>query len=80
MTTLPQKTLGDAIYILLEAYGESNEEEVIANYIHDSVCPAVCMNEGCENTAELEHDCSSGYCDECDTNSMKSLMIVMGII
>jgi len=46
----------------------------------DSVCPAICMNEGCDYTCEMEPDQSQGFCEECRTGSMKSALVLMGII
>ena len=46
----------------------------------DCVCPAICMNDGCDYTAEMEPDQDRGWCEECGTNSMKSALILGGII
>jgi len=29
----------------------------------DSLCPAICMTEGCDYTTELERDQKAGYCE-----------------
>src|SRR5437016_12953811 len=31
----------------------------------DSLCPAICMTEGCDYTTELERDQKAGYCEAC---------------
>lgn len=41
---------------------------------------AICMNDGCEYTAEMEPDQSAGWCDECNTTTMKSVMVLGGVI
>ena len=46
----------------------------------DSLCPAICMNPGCDNTAEMEPDQSEGWCDVCETNTMVSALVLAGII
>ena len=46
----------------------------------DSLCPAICMNAGCDLTAEMEGDQDQGWCETCGTGSMKSLMILAGVI
>jgi hypothetical protein len=38
----------------------------------DAVSPAICMNEGCDFTCEMEPDQDAGYCEECHTNTMKA--------
>jgi hypothetical protein len=42
--------------------------------------PDICMNEGCDFTCEMEPDQTRGWCDECRTNSMKSVPVLAGII
>ena len=49
-------------------------------FSHDSVCPAICMNPGCSYTSELEPDQTEGWCEECDTGSMKSGFVLAGVI
>ena len=48
--------------------------------LSDSVSPAICMNEGCTYTCEMEPDQDRGWCDECHTNSMKSALVLAGLI
>jgi len=42
--------------------------------------PAICCNEGCDYTEDKEPDSTRGWCDVCKTNSMKSALILAGII
>lgn len=65
---------------LAEIEGFQSIEELLEAYVTDSVCPGICMNEGCDYTIEVEPDCSEGWCEECDTNTVKSAMILMGVI
>jgi len=46
----------------------------------DSICPAICMTEGCEHTAEMEPDQAEGYCEACGGNTMMSALCLAGII
>lgn len=43
----------------------------------DSVSPGICMNEDCSYTTEVEPDCSTGWCEECETQSVKSAVELM---
>jgi hypothetical protein len=54
--------------------------EFIDQYALDSVVPAICMNEGCDFTAELEPDQREGWCEECETPSLKSGIVLAGIL
>lgn len=38
----------------------------------DSVNPGICMNEGCSYSTEVEPDQTQGYCEECETQTVKS--------
>jgi hypothetical protein len=46
----------------------------------DSVCPGICTKKGCDYTTEVEPDCSQGYCEDCETNTVKSALVLAGII
>ena len=47
-------------------------EEMMGIGITDGVCPSICMNEGCDATYDYEPDSTTGWCDECETNTVKS--------
>jgi hypothetical protein len=46
----------------------------------DSVCPAICMTEGCDYTTEMEPDQDAGYCEACGGNTMVSALVLAGLI
>jgi hypothetical protein len=46
----------------------------------DSVCPAICMTEGCDHTTEMEPDQSEGYCEACGGKTMTSALVLAGLI
>lgn len=45
-----------------------------SSLLMDSVSPGICMNPDCDYTTEVEPDCRTGYCEECGTQSVKSLI------
>ena len=65
---------------LIEIEGFPNVEALLEATITDSVSPAICMNDGCSYTAEMEPDQDRGWCEECRTNSMKSALVLAEII
>ena len=65
---------------LVKIEGYDSTEELIAAVLLDSVSPAICMNEGCDFTCEMEPDQDRGWCDECGTNSMKAAPVLAGLI
>ena len=52
----------------------------MAAVFSDSVSPAICMNEGCDYTCEMEPDQDAGCCEECRTNTMKAAPVLAGLI
>ena len=65
---------------LLEIEGYTNITELLEACITDSVNPAICTNDGCNYTAGMEPDQDRGFCEECRTNTMKSAMVLAGVI
>lgn len=72
--------MGDKLTKLLEIEGYDTLEELAQAVFSDSVSPAICMNDGCDYTAEMEPDQDRGWCEACGTNSMKSALILAGLI
>ena len=46
----------------------------------DSINIGVCMGKDCDYTTNVEPDNSSGWCDECETNTVRSLSMLAGVI
>jgi len=65
---------------LMETEGYTNVTEMLAACVADSVNPAICMNEDCDYVCEMEPDQDRGWCDGCSTNTMKSALVLAGII
>ena len=65
---------------LLEIEGYDDIADLAAAVVGDSVSPAMCMNEGCDFTCEMEPDQDRGWCEECKTNTMKSALVLAGLI
>jgi hypothetical protein len=65
---------------LMEIEGYDTIEELFEAALSDTVSPAICMNEDCDFTCEMEPDQDAGWCDECRTNSVQSALILAGLI
>jgi hypothetical protein len=63
---------------LAEDFGFSDVDEMLEASVIDSVCPAICMS--CDYTTEMEPDQDQGWCEMCDTNTVKSALILAGMI
>lgn len=52
----------------------------IEDYALEDVVPGICMNPHCDYTAEYEPDQREGWCEECETRSVRSGIVLAGII
>ena len=46
----------------------------------DSVCPAICVTEGCDYTTDMEPDQDAGYCEVCGGYTVTSALVLAGLI
>jgi hypothetical protein len=60
--------------------GVTDRMAALEHFVFDGICPAICMNPGCDYTTEMEPDQDHGWCEECSTNSMQSALILEGLI
>jgi hypothetical protein len=65
---------------LMEIEGYDTTEELLQAVVFDSVSPAICLNEGCSYTCEMEPDQDAGYCEECRTNTMIAAPVLARLI
>ena len=54
--------------------------DLLSASITDSVCPAICMTEGCDYTTEMEPDQTEGYCEACGGNTVVSALVLADLI
>jgi hypothetical protein len=82
---MPKKTREEANFearkldLLAQSQGltvESYKEE----YVLSEVVPGICMNEHCEYTADVAPGEREGWCEECGTRSVRSGIVLAGII
>ena len=65
---------------LCEVEGYKGPCDLLDAVAGDSVCPAICMTEGCDYTAEMEPDQTEGYCEACGGNTVTSALVLIGLI
>jgi hypothetical protein len=65
---------------LIEIEGYDSSEDLLEAVFSDAVSPAICMNDGCDFTCEMEPDQNAGYCDECHTNTVTAAPVLAGLI
>lgn len=55
-------------------------ENLLADSLSNSVAKGICVNPGCNNTTDTEPDQSKGWCEECQDNTVKSCLVLAGVI
>lgn len=64
---------------LASIYGISIAE-LLEEYAFEDTVPGICMREGCDFTTYYEPDQSEGWCEECSMRSVRSALVLGGII
>lgn len=65
---------------LMEIEGYDDELKLFADVLFDAVSPGICTNPGCDYTREVEPDQDRGWCEACGTQTVKSALILAGLI
>jgi hypothetical protein len=65
---------------LCDLEGFDSLDDLLQAAVFDSACPAICMTEGCDYTAEMEPDQDQGFCDACGGNTITSALVLAGLI
>lgn len=55
-------------------------EELVEEAVLGDGCEGICMNGDCDYTAQVEPDQDQGYCECCNTQSVRSVLVILGII
>jgi len=74
-----QSLSDEKLEILCDQYG-SSVEELLEEWGVDSVAPGVCMNPGCDYSTEYEPDQRRGWCEVCGTQSVRSFLVLLGVV
>lgn len=48
--------------------------------VFDSIIAGICLTEGCDHVVDVEGDQEEGWCDECQSNTVVSALILAGVI
>ena len=65
---------------LAEQEGFPSVEALLEENAVDSVVPGICMTEGCDYSTGVEPDSRAGWCEECAAGTMKSCLVLAGVI
>jgi len=79
MNPISELTRKALIKTICDNQGIDDPTDIAASALNDGDCPGICTtcSEICDN---IEPDQDKGWCDECKTNTVISLLILMEII
>jgi hypothetical protein len=80
MSTIALSNKAAKLMKLCELEGFKRLDDLIKASFSDSVCPAICMTEGCDHTTDMEKDQDAGYCEACGGNTVVSALVLSGLI
>jgi hypothetical protein len=80
MSTIVLSNKAAKLMRLCEIEGFRTIEEILFASITDSVCPAICMTEGCDYTTEMEPDQDQGYCEVCGGHTVTTALVLARLI
>lgn len=66
--------------LLAKIEGYESINEMLEDAAFNGVSPGICTNPDCDFTASVEPDCEDGYCEDCETYTVKSALILGGFI
>src|SRR5579864_4464697 len=76
MSTIALSNKAAKLMKLCDLEGFKSLDDLLQAAATDSVCPAICMTEGCDHTTEMEPDQDQGYCEACGGNTVVSALIL----
>ena len=80
MSTLVLSSKGAKLMKLCETTGFRTFDQLLRQAAAtDSMCPAICMTEGCDHTTETGPHQDHGYCEVCGGNSVASALVLAGL-
>jgi hypothetical protein len=80
MTSISLSAKAAKLMKLCDAAGFNCIDDLLSASIFDSLCPAICIAEGCDYTTLMEPDQREGYCDACGGNTVVSVFVLADII
>jgi hypothetical protein len=66
--------------LLADIEGFKDVDTMLDECIADSVCPGICINDGCDYTTEVEPDQQKGWCELCEEGTVASALVLAGVI
>tara|TARA_R100001086_G_scaffold241748_1_gene168890 strand:- start:357 stop:587 length:231 start_codon:yes stop_codon:yes gene_type:complete len=65
---------------LAEAEGYDDVMVMLEAATFDSIAPGICTDNSCRGTQDCEPDATANWCEVCEQNTVKSCLVIAGII
>ena len=65
---------------LADDWGYEDVMDMLENNTLDSVVPGICTTSGCEYSCECEPDARENWCENCEAPTVKSCLVLAGVI
>jgi hypothetical protein len=66
--------------ILCRAEGYDKLIDLLTASMADTVCPGICMVDGCDHIEHYEKDSEEAYCEACGSNTVTSALVLPEVI
>lgn len=63
--------------LLAKLEGFDDPVDMLEHFITDDISPGICMNPNCDYTTNVEPDCRTGWCENCETNTVSAATELM---
>ena len=70
----------EKLLTLAKAEGFENVDDMVTSVAMNGVVPAICMTPDCDHVEGMEPDQARGWCPECEDNTMKSCLVLKGLL
>tara|TARA_R110000850_G_scaffold163257_2_gene287983 strand:+ start:1371 stop:1643 length:273 start_codon:yes stop_codon:yes gene_type:complete len=72
--------IGIKLVTLSDSEGFDDPMQMLESIGISEVIPAICMNDDCDYTTDMEPDATKGWCECCNTNTVASALVLAGFI
>ncbi|MDA9475079.1 hypothetical protein XI03_11325 [Bradyrhizobium sp. CCBAU 65884] len=80
MSNIALSQKAQKLMTLCDQRGFQNLDDLLLAALLNSRCPAICMTEGCDHTANMEPDQDQGFCEACGGQTLVSALVLADLI
>ncbi|MGY3388311.1 hypothetical protein ACVWW6_000902 [Bradyrhizobium sp. USDA 3311] len=80
MSNIALSQKAQKLMTLCDQRGFQNLDDLLLAALLNSGCPAICMTEGCDHTADMEPDQDQGFCEACGGQTLVSALVLADLI